>query len=162
VQVVSTGEITRKNQITHDQKETRNELPCESGVVMQAWSSYGVEWPVVYEYLGIRPDLPQGEISIIPELPSTRPNLSIDNVRIGNGTVSASTSHAGNQYTTTATVSRDLRVHIGYALPAYSNIATVTLKGNPAAYQLKDTHRGREIIVTTNSGQTLQLVIIVQ
>jgi hypothetical protein len=83
-------------------------------------------------------------------------------VRIGNGTVSASTSHAGNQYTTTATVSRDLRVHIGYALPAYSNIATVTLNGNPAAYQLKDTHRGREIIVTTNSGQTLQLVIIVQ
>jgi hypothetical protein len=162
VQVVSTGEITRKNQITHDQKETRNELPCESGVVMQAWSSYGVEWPVVYEYLGIRPDLPQGEISIIPELPSTRPNLSIDNVRIGNGTVSASTSHAGNQYTTTATVSRGLRVHIGYALPAYSNIATVTLNGNPAAYQLKDTHRGREIIVTTNSGQTLQLVIIVQ
>ena len=82
-------------------------------MVMQAWSSYGVEWPVVYYYLGIRPDLPQGEISIIPELPSTWPNLSINNVRIGNGTVSASTSHAGNQYTTTATVPRGLRVEIG-------------------------------------------------
>ena len=68
----------------------------QRAMVMQAWSSYGVEWPVVYYYLGIRPDLPQGEISIIPELPSTWPNLSINNVRVGNGTVSASTSHAGN------------------------------------------------------------------
>jgi glycogen debranching enzyme len=131
-------------------------------MVMQAWSSYGVEWPVVYYYLGIRPDLPQGEISIIPELPSTWPNLSINNVRIGNGTVSASTSHAGNQYTTTATVPRGLRVHIGYALPANSSIATVTLNGSTASYKFKDTHRGREVIVTTNSGQTLQLVVTTQ
>ena len=128
-------------------------------MVMQAWSSYGVEWPVVYYYLGIRPDLPQGEISIIPQLPSTWPNLSINNVRIGNGTVSASTSHAGNQYTTTATVPRGLRVHIGYALPANSSIVTVTLNGSTASYKFEDTHRGREVIVTTNSGQTLQLVV---
>jgi glycogen debranching enzyme len=131
-------------------------------MVMQAWSSYGVEWPVVYDYLGIRPDLPQCEISIIPQLPSAWPNLSINNVRIGNGTVSVSTSHAGNQYTTTATVPRGLRVHLGYALPANSNVATVTLNGHPAAYELKVTHRGREIIVTTNSGETQQLVVIVQ
>jgi hypothetical protein len=128
-------------------------------MVMQAWSSYGVEWPVIYFYLGIRPDLPRCEISIIPELPSAWPNLSINNVRIGDGTVSASTSHAGSQYTTTATVPRGLRVHIGYALPADSNIATVTLNGSTASYQVKNTHRGREVIVTTNSGQPLQLVI---
>jgi hypothetical protein len=128
-------------------------------MVMQAWSSYGVEWPVVYEYLGIRPDLPQDEISIIPELPSTWPTLSIKDVRIGNGTVSASTSHAGAQYTTTATVPRGLLVHIGYALPANSDIVTVTLNGKPASYAVKDTHRGREIIVTTNSGCPLQVVV---
>ena len=131
-------------------------------MVMQAWSSYGVEWPVVYYYLGIRPDLPQGEISIIPELPSTWPNLSIDDVRIGNGTVSASTSHMGNLYSTTATVPRGLLVHIGYALPAQSQIESVQLNGAPAAYEIRNTHRGREVIVTTNSGQTLQVVIIAQ
>jgi hypothetical protein len=64
--------------------------------------------------LGIRPDLPQGEIAIIPQLPSTWPNLSINNVRIGDGTLSASTSHAANQYTTTASVPGGLRVEIGY------------------------------------------------
>jgi glycogen debranching enzyme len=131
-------------------------------MVMQAWSSYGVEWPVVFYYLGIQPDLPQGEISIIPQLPSTWPNLSINNVRVGNGTVSASTSHAGNQYTTTATVPRGLRVEIGYALPANSTIVSVELNGAPAAYRVQDTHRGREVIVTTNSGQPLQTVITTQ
>jgi hypothetical protein len=95
-------------------------------MVMQAWSSYGVEWPVVYYYLGIRPDLPQGEISIIPD------------------TLSASTSHAGNQYTTTASVPRGLLVHIGYALLANSTIVSVQLNGATAAYRVQDTHRGRE------------------
>jgi hypothetical protein len=128
-------------------------------MVMQAWSSYGVEWPVVYEYLGIRPDLPQGEISIVPELPSTWPTLSISAVRIGSSTVDVSTTQASNQYTTTATVPRGLLVHIGYALPANSDIVTVTLNGHPASYQVKDTHRGREVIVTANSGRPLQVVI---
>ncbi len=128
-------------------------------MVMQAWSSYGVEWPVVYYYLGIRPDLPQGEISIVPELPSTWPNLSINNVRVGKGTISVLTSHTGNQYTTTATVPMGLRVHIGYALPAGSTIESVQLNGAPAAYRIQDTHRGREVIVTTNSGQPLQVVV---
>jgi glycogen debranching enzyme len=131
-------------------------------MVMQAWSSYGVEWPVVYYYLGIRPDIPQGEIAIIPQLPSTWPNLSINNVRIGNGTLSASTSHAGNQYTTTASVPGGLRVEIGYALPANSTIVSVQLNGTPAAFKVQDTHRGREVIVTTNSGQPLQLVVTTQ
>jgi hypothetical protein len=128
-------------------------------MVMQAWSSYGIEWPVVYHYLGIRPDIPQGEISIVPDLPGTWPNLSIHDVRVGNGTISASTSHAGKYYTTTATVPRGLLVHIGYALPASSDIVTVTLNGSAASYAVKNSHRGREVIVTTNSGQTLQLVI---
>lgn len=131
-------------------------------MVMQAWSSYGVEWPVVYYYLGIRPDLPQGEIAIIPQLPSTWGNLSINNTRIGNGTLTASTSHAPNQYTTTASVPGGLRVEIGYALPANSTIVSVQLNGTPIAYKVQDTHRGREVIVTTSSGQPLQLVVTTQ
>jgi glycogen debranching enzyme len=128
-------------------------------MVMQAWSSYGVEWPVVYEYLGIRPDLPRGEISIVPELPSTWPTLSINAVRVGNSTVDVSTTQSANHYTTSATVPRGLLVHIGYALPAHSDIVAVTLNGSPASYQVKDTNRGREVIVTTNSGHPLQVAI---
>ena len=128
-------------------------------MVMQAWSSYGVEWPVVYEYLGIRLDLPRGEISIVPALPSTWPTLSIKAVRVGNSTVDVSTSQSANSYTTTANVAIGLLVHIGYALPAQSDIVAVTLNGLPASYRVLDTHRGREVIVTTNSGRQVQVVI---
>jgi hypothetical protein len=74
-------------------------------MVMQAWSSYGVEWPVIYHFLGVRPDVPQGEVSVIPSLPPTWPTLSAANLRIGHASVSASTTHHGNRYTTTVSAS---------------------------------------------------------
>jgi hypothetical protein len=47
-------------------------------------------------------------------------------------------------------------------LPANSNVSDVTLNGNPASYEIKDTHRGREVIVTANSGSSLQMVVTTQ
>ena len=35
-------------------------------MVVQAWSSYVAEWRVVYHFLGIRPQIPNREITIIP------------------------------------------------------------------------------------------------
>jgi hypothetical protein len=61
---------------------------------------------------------------------------------------------------TTATVPKGLLVHIGYALPANTEVVGVTLNGSPASYRVKDSHRGREVIVTTNSGRPLQVVIM--
>jgi glycogen debranching enzyme len=131
-------------------------------MVMQAWSSYGVEWPVIHHFLGIRPDLPNREVMVVPCLPASWTTLSVDNLRIGNGTMTASASHNGNRYTTAASVPFGLRVRIGYVLPANSNVSDVTLNGNPASYEIRDTHRGREVIVTANSGPSLQLVVTTQ
>jgi hypothetical protein len=128
-------------------------------MVMQAWSSYGVEWPVIYHFLGVRPDIPQGEVSVIPSLPPTWPTLSAANLRIGHASLSASTTHNGNHYTTAVSAPFGLRIRIGYALPAKSILAEVSLNGRPVSYQIRDTHRGREVIVTTNSGQPLQLTL---
>ncbi|MBV8141327.1 MAG: hypothetical protein JOZ60_04700, partial [Verrucomicrobia bacterium] len=128
-------------------------------MVMQAWSSYGVEWPVIYHFLGIRPNIPNREVSVIPKLPSTWPTLSVDNLRVGNGTLSASATMEGHRYTTTVCAPFGLRIMIGYALPANANIASVALDDNPVSYGIRDTPRGREVFVTANSGQPLRLVI---
>jgi hypothetical protein len=53
-------------------------------------------------------------------------------------------------------------VRIGHTLPPNSIIVSVAFNGSPAAYEVRDTHRGREVIVTTNSGQPLQLVVTTQ
>jgi hypothetical protein len=131
-------------------------------MVMQAWSSYGVEWPVVYDYLGVRPDVPNGKLTVIPQLPTTWPTLSVDNLRIGRGTVAASATQNGNSYTTKLTAPAGYQVQIGYVIPNNATITSVTLNGDPAGYKLNPTHRGREVIVTANSGQPLQVVITAQ
>jgi hypothetical protein len=129
-------------------------------MVMQAWSSYGIEWPVIYHFLGVRPNIPKSELTVIPDLPPTWGALSVDKLRIGESTLTASAAHHCNQYTTAVSAPFGLRVRIGYALPPDSEVTSVTLNASPASYELKDTHRGREAIVTTNSGQPLQLVVV--
>ena len=129
---------------------------------VDAWSSYGVEWPVIYHFLGVRPDIPKGEVSVIPSLPPTWPTLSAQNLRISHASLSASATHNWNRYTTVVSAPFGFRIHIGYALPAKSILAEVTLNGRPASYEIRDTDRGREVIVTSNSGQPLQLILIVQ
>jgi hypothetical protein len=131
-------------------------------MVMQAWSSYGIEWPVVYHFLGVRPDIPNREISVLPDLPPAWPTLSVDHIRVGSGTMSASATHNGTEYTTEVSAPSGVRLKIGYALPPDSVITSVTLNGSPSAYEVRDTHRGREVIVTTNSGQDLRLEVTTQ
>lgn len=131
-------------------------------MVMQAWSSYGIEWPVVYHFLGVRPDIPDHVISVVPELPPEWPSLSVDNIRIGGGSMRASATHNGTQYTTEVATPRGFQLKIGYALAPNSVVTSVTLNGHPSAYEVCDTHRGREVIVTTNSGPDARLDVTTQ
>jgi hypothetical protein len=131
-------------------------------MVMQAWSSYGVEWPIVYHYLGIQPDVPNGQLRVVPELPSGWPTLSVSNLRIGNGTIAASAKQNGNQYTTTLTAPTGYTVQIGYVLPAGTKPTSVTLGGTPVKYQTITTTRGDEVVVQTPSGPNLTVVITAQ
>jgi hypothetical protein len=50
----------------------------------------------------------------------------------------------------------------GYALPATANVTSVTLNGNPVAYEVNDTHRGREVTVSTDSSHPLEVIITTQ
>jgi glycogen debranching enzyme len=61
-------------------------------MVIQAWSSYGVEWPVIYHFLGVRPNIPEREISVLPDLPPEWPTLSAQNIRVADSTMKASAS----------------------------------------------------------------------
>src|SRR3981081_2376130 len=38
-------------------------------MVMQAWSSYGIHWPIVTGFLGVNPRASERTISIVPRLP---------------------------------------------------------------------------------------------
>ncbi|MGC1296278.1 MAG: hypothetical protein WA869_14680, partial [Alloacidobacterium sp.] len=51
--------------------------PFGGAMVMQAWSSYGIHWPLEELYLGIKPDAPAKTLAVVPDLPGSWKELSI-------------------------------------------------------------------------------------
>jgi hypothetical protein len=134
----------------------------ERAMFMQAWSSYGVQWPVICHFLGIRPDVPAGSLKVIPDVPEswTKP-ISVHNLQVGSGKVEVSASHDGTTYTTDVFVSPSTgwNLTIGHTLPAGTAVQSVTLDGQPVDYRTVDTTRGREVRVDTSTNQRHTLVV---
>ena len=131
----------------------------ERAMFMQAWSSYGVQWPVIHHFLGIRPDVPAGSLTVVPDVPDSWPGLSVQNLQVGGGTVAATASHEGNSYTTDVSASTGWTLTIGHTLPAGAAVQSVTLDGQTVNYQTVDTTRGREVRVQTSTNQSHTLVV---
>ncbi len=130
----------------------------ERAMFMQAWSSYGVQWPVIDHFLGIRPDVPDGRLYVAPDVPEGWPGLSIANLRVGSSTMSAAAARDSGTYTTEVDSPTSLALTIGHTLPAGATVGSVTLDGSPAHYDVVDTTRGREVRVDTTGG-THRLVV---
>jgi hypothetical protein len=45
----------------------------DRAMFMQAWSAYGVKWPVIHHFLGVRPDIPAGALAVVPHIPAGWP-----------------------------------------------------------------------------------------
>jgi len=127
---------------------------------MQAWPSYGIQWPVIHHFLGIRPDAPTGSLTVVPDVPEswTEP-ISVQNLQVGGGTVGASAWHDGNRYTTEVSASTHWKLTIGHTLPKGAQVQSVTLDGQQADYRAVKTTRGLEVRVGTNTNQSHTLVV---
>jgi len=128
-------------------------------MVMQAWSSYGVLYPIVHYFLGIQPHMPQRLITVLPQLPSSLPHLSIQNLRVGDEILAVAAQHSDKLYVTEVTVPVGCRLEIGHTLPANASIESVTLNGKAADYEVHSTHRGSEIVAQGFTAGSYRLVI---
>ncbi|HZC34186.1 MAG TPA: hypothetical protein VE242_01165, partial [Chthoniobacterales bacterium] len=133
--------------------------PFGGAMVMQAWSSYGIHWPLVTLFLGIKPDAPARSLSVVPDLPGSWNELSVHNLRVGSDQIAVSVRRAGTDYTTTVAAPAGWNLTIGYTLPANRQVKAVTLNGSPASFQIVTTNRGEEVHVQANSGDTQEVTI---
>jgi len=131
----------------------------ERAMFMQAWSSYGVQWPVIHQFLGIDPNIPAGTLSVVPDIPDSWPGLSVQNLKVGDGTMTTSASRKGKRYTTEVSAPAGWTMTIGQTLPAGSTVKSVTLDGSSTTYDVVDTTRGREVRVETTTDQNHTLVV---
>jgi len=133
----------------------------ERASVMQAWGNYGTMWPVVHQQLGVSPDLGAGRLDVVPQVPASATGpISGTAIQLGSGRAAGSidvrAAHSGSRYETEVTRALPARLTIGHVLPAGAHVASVTLDGRSVRYTVRDTNRGREVLVDagTSSGRT--------
>jgi hypothetical protein len=123
----------------------------------QAWGTYGVLWPVVNQQLGVDPQLGNGLLEVLPDVPSGQSSVSGTSIRVGQGAVDVAATRHGSSYTTTVTARAvsghtACTLHVGATLPAGARIRQVTLNGAPARYAVRDTNAGRQVLVPAPCG----------
>jgi hypothetical protein len=135
-----------------DFKANIDQRPTERSSVLQAWGTYGTLWPVVHHQLGIAPDLGNGGLSIVPQLPPGQNRVAGRNVRLGGGAVDV-TAEAGQGTLRTVVSSSGTGADllIGQVLPAGAKVASVTLNGKPVATTVRQTARGSEVVTDAGS-----------
>ena len=132
----------------------------ERAMVLQAWGAYGTIWPVVHQWLGVRPDLGRGELSVVPQVPPGSPAISGSNIRLGKGSVSVEAVAEGRTYRTTVGPDVGLeRLTVGHTVPRSESVRSVTLNGERVRYDTNQTNRGKEILVEAPTSGEQVLVI---
>jgi hypothetical protein len=127
----------------------------------QAWGTYGVLWPVVNQQLGVDPQLGNGLLEVLPDVPPGQSSVSGTNIRVGTGSVDVAATRHGSSYTTTVTASLSCTLHVGATVPAGATVHQVTLNGSVAHYTVRDTNAGREVLVSTPCrGQAWQVHVV--
>ena len=91
---------------------------CRS-MFMQAWGNYGTAWPVIHQQLGVQPDLGNGKLAVVPQVPDGQPSVQGRDIRLGRGALDVLAAHDGSTYTTRIDASRvrARTVTIGHTLP---------------------------------------------
>jgi hypothetical protein len=129
---------------------------CRS-MFMQAWNTYGTVWPVVHQWLGVRPDLGVGGLEVTPQVPDGQPSVQGSNIKLGGGAIDVRATHTGSTYTTDLDVGSGVgadSIRIGQTLPTGAQVASVTLDGKALTqYRALTTNRGLEVTVPTQAGQ---------
>ncbi|MFL6074212.1 MAG: hypothetical protein ACJ73S_12515, partial [Mycobacteriales bacterium] len=120
--------------------------------VLQAWGTYGILWPVVSQQLGVSPDLGNGRLSVVPQLPPGQNRIAGGDIRVGAGSVDVTATRSGDTLRTAVDAGVRCRLTLGAVLPAGASVVSVSLDGHRADYRLVRTARGTEVQVSTTSG----------
>ena len=66
---------------------------------MQAWGNYGTAWPVIHQQLGVAPDLGNGRLDVVPQVPAGQSTdfIALDKFRALCGAAQAATPKAATQ-----------------------------------------------------------------
>jgi hypothetical protein len=132
----------------------------DRSMVLQAWGTYGILWPVVHQQLGVSPDLGRGALTVVPQVPGGQHRVAGANIRLGDGSVDVAAERTTSALTTTVTRHGSTHLFIGHVLPTGAVVGSVTLDGTPTAYDVRHTARGREVVVDAGTGTSTKALVV--
>ncbi|MCW2848318.1 MAG: hypothetical protein JWR90_2292 [Marmoricola sp.] len=121
-------------------------LFTERSMVLQAWGTYGILWPVVHYQLGVSPDLGRDRVSVVPQVPAGQHRVSGRHVRLGSGAVDVRATSTAHRLRTVVVQTGRWRLRIGAVLPPGARVRSVRLDGRAADYRTLSTARGRVVV----------------
>jgi hypothetical protein len=128
---------------------------CRS-MFMQGWNNYGTAWAVVHQWLGVRPDLGNGAVEFVPQVPQGQTTVRGQDIRLGGGSADVLATHVGDSFRTEIDVSAGVgasAVTIGHTLARGQQPVAVVLDGRAVHnYKVVETNRGTEVTVATTPG----------
>ncbi|CAN5762284.1 hypothetical protein BH18ACT15_BH18ACT15_12740 [soil metagenome] len=136
------------------------DLPFNSRAqVMQAWGNYGTLWPVVHQQLGVTPDLGRGRLEVVPQVPPYEHRISGRNIRLAGGHIDVSAESRPRLYATDVKQVVRAQLSIGHVVPRHERVVAVQLNGHEVTYEVRRSHRGKEVVVRASGGGRQHLVV---
>ncbi|GAC1382500.1 MAG: hypothetical protein NVS4B7_04890 [Ktedonobacteraceae bacterium] len=120
-----------------------SEVSPDEGCFIQAWSSYGIIWPVVHFFFGLRPNAARRSVRFIPHLPSIWNTARLQNVRVGSATMHLAVTKSAQTVTVSLETSDPLyEITLGCTYLLQKQPESVTLNGSPISYSMsqRDEH----------------------
>lgn len=117
-----------------------SEILPEGGCFIQAWSSYGVIWPVVHFFLGLRPDAAKQRIRFIPHLPGSWSQARLQHVRVGRADFNVQVARTEEEVQVTLETSDpsyDVILGCVCSVKEEREPGSVTLNGTPVSFTLE-------------------------
>ncbi len=105
---------------------------ADNGCFLQLWSNYGIIWPVVHYFFGLRPDVATRRLVCAPQLPDAWPSARLSALPLGDtqAEIELAARQDGVQVRLEMTAP-DWVVALGVALPAGAQIRDAILNGEP-------------------------------
>jgi hypothetical protein len=121
-------------------------LFTERSMVLQAWGTYGILWPVVHYQLGVSPDLGRRRLSVVPQVPSDQHRVAGRHIRLGSGAVEVRATRSARRLNTVVRQTGRWRLVVGAVLPPGAEVRSVRVDGRPAGFRVQTTARGRVLV----------------
>lgn len=109
-----------------------SEYAPDGGCFLQLWSNYGIIWPVIHYFFGLRPDVAARRLVCAPQLPAAWPTARLSDLPLGDARAQVALTALPDGLSIQLDMSDPhWTVTLGAALPMALPVSSATLNGQP-------------------------------